>query len=159
MLNTPFFKSQTFLWAPVIIILAAFSALLLYSHEAESIRLMCRGAALGANCQLTPDEQSPLIEDAMFVFLVCLGPLVPWLMLHRHPVAQAFVLAIPVLVFMLAITATPGGDNRGCEDCVVPVLASGTLSLLGFFCALILLVVAWMLAKVRHRRKSSELNK
>ena len=111
---------------------------------------MCRGAALGTNCQLTPDEQSPLIEDAMFVFLVCLGPLVPWLMLHRHPVAQAFVLAIPVLVFMLAITATTAGDNRGCEDCVVPVLASGTLSLLGFLCALLLRLASWLLATLRR---------
>lgn len=159
MLNKSFFKSQTFVWALVIVVLAAVSALLLYSHEAESIRLMCRNAGLEANCKLTADAQSFLIEDAMFVFLVCLAPLIPWLMLHRHPVAQAFVLAIPILVFILAITATPGGDNRGCEDCSVPILASVTLSLLGFLCALLLLVATWLLAKIRHRRKASKLNK
>lgn len=124
------FRSFTFTLSVFVLVIASLTAMTIYNAETSSVvQAYANG---GAAYTLTKAEAARFQRAALWYFVTFSCPVIPLIILRDKRSSQIAVAVVSVLVLVTALTATPGGDFKGCEDCFIPVLFSGATTLLFF---------------------------
>jgi len=118
------FQSVTVRFAIIIVVIAFLTAITLYGKESDSvIQMYANMGSLGYS--LSEKEAAHFRQAAFWYFLIFCMPLIPLFICVGQKYAQVVITAFTLVVLMLALSVSPGGDQKGCEECFGPILFSG----------------------------------
>lgn len=129
------FQSVTARFVIIILILAFLTAITLYQKETASVvQTYANGGWSGYS--LTEKEAADFRQAAYWYFLIFCMPLIPLFICIGRKYAQVAITVLSLVALGLALSVSPGGDRKGCEDCFVPILFSGASTIFSILAAL-----------------------
>lgn len=138
------FQSFTEKLTILALLLAALTAIALYDKEVASVVQ----AYTNMHMSYTPTENevAHFRKAALWYFFVFSLPLIPLFIYKDKKPAQVMIIITSSLVLLLAVTISPGGDQKGCEECLAPIFLSIASTIF-----IILLAPLWAVAALIFR--------
>jgi hypothetical protein len=132
------FQSVTARFALIIVVMAFLTAITLYGKESDSvIQMYANMGSLGHS--LSEEQAAHYRQAAFWNFLFFCMPLIPLFICFGRKYAQVVIAASSLVVLMLALSVSPGGDYKGCEGCFMPFFFSGASTII-----LSIIAVLWV---------------
>ncbi|GHT94192.1 hypothetical protein FACS1894116_07820 [Betaproteobacteria bacterium] len=116
------FQSFTLRLSIVVLVMAGLTAITLYEKEVSSVLRLY--ANMDMKYTLTDKEIAHFREAAFWYFFIFSLPLIPLVICAGKKHAQIAIAILSAVVLLLAAFVSPGGDQKGCDECLGPILLS-----------------------------------
>lgn len=127
----------------VLTALAYLEALTLYKKEAASIiRFYANGGWF--DYQVTEPQAAHIREAAYWYFVIFSAPIIPLFICVRRKRAQAAIVILSFVGLILALAVTPGGDQKGCDECFIPIFYSVASTVIFSTIAVLWIALEWI---------------
>ena len=137
-------------WLSVIVVgMALVTAAILYDKELSSLARMQAGG--GEVYSLTASDVAQFRQAAFWYFVIFCLPVIPLLICAGKEGAQMVIVVVCMAIVLIAVSATPGEDRKGCVECLMPIHISILSSILMTVVASLWIVAASMRGDRRSR--------
>jgi hypothetical protein len=125
-----FIQSFTVRLSIFILVIAFLAASTIYDKEVLSVeRIHANACSMTNTCgmvkyTLTAEEAAHFREAAYWYFVIFSLPLISLFICSGRKSCQVAIAIFSVAMLMLALSVSPGGDRKGCDECFAPVFLS-----------------------------------